>query len=108
MSSLKKFCTESFAIHEFIQMEVTISQCLNWKLILPTAANFTDFYVMESLSDEDFHAGAKISCLVKARAYLRKYAEYFVEISLQGEEFYVPDVKPTLLYCFRKFLRFKV
>ena len=72
-------------MHEFISMELKISQCLNWKLILPTAANFLDFYAMESLSIDNLHAGEKIVCLVQARSYLEKYAKYFVEVSLQGK-----------------------
>eukprot|EP00795_Rhopilema_esculentum_P011885 gene11885-2437_t len=83
VSILKKFCNESFLMHEFISMEVKISQCLNWKLILPTAANFLDFYAMESLSIDNLHAGENIVCLVQARSYLEKYAKYFVEVSLQ-------------------------
>ena len=84
VSNLRKFCKESFAINEFIEMEIKIASCLNWKLILPTAANFVDFYSMESLTASDLHAESEITCIVKARSYLQRYAKYFIEVSLQG------------------------
>ena len=65
-------------------MEVAISECLKWRLILPTSASFMDFYVLKSLNQNDLHGGNEITSLPKARAHLRKYAEYFVEVSLQG------------------------
>ena len=85
VSNLRKFCKESFLLYEFIAMEIRIASCLNWKLILPTAANFVDFYSMESLSSSDLHAESKITCIVKARSYLQRYAKYFTEVSLQGK-----------------------
>jgi len=87
VSNLRKFCKESFAIYEFVAMEVKIAACLNWKLILPTAANFVDFYTMESLSPSDLHAENEITCIVKARSYLQRYAQYFIEVSLQDYMF---------------------
>lgn len=72
---------------EFIEMEVKIASCLNWKLILPTAANFVDLYSMESLSVTDLHAESAIACIVKGRSYLQRYAKYFIEVSLQGNSY---------------------
>ena len=75
-------------------MEVKIAACLNWKLILPTAANFVDFYSMESLSSSDLHAENEITCFVKARSYLQRYATYFIEVSLQGMViFFILDIE---------------
>lgn len=66
-------------------MEIKIASCLDWKLILPTAAHFVDFYALESLSTNDLHAENEITCIVKARSYLQRYAKYFIEVSLQGK-----------------------
>eukprot|EP00794_Sanderia_malayensis_P005663 gene5663-6359_t len=85
--TLKKHCKESFDVRQFIDMEMAVSQCLNWRLILPTAASFMEYYVLESLGKDDLHAGEEISSLPKARSFLLKYTEYFVEVSLQDYTF---------------------
>merc|ERR1712224_160293 len=82
-------------LDDFLQMELIVMQCLDWRLLVPTAEQFIGYYMRHSLFDTDLHVSYKITNIDRAKKYLGKYAFYFMEVSLQDYTFY--DYLPSLV-----------
>ena len=57
------------------------------RLLLPTANQFIDHYILHIVCKNDLHVGYQITQPDKARHYIKKYACYFLEVALQGNIF---------------------
>lgn len=68
-----------------LQMELLLLETFQWNLCLPTAAHFIEYYLSEAVHETDLHDGWPMVCLEKTKLYMAKYADYFLEVSLQGE-----------------------
>lgn len=102
MSSMNLVLTKQGLLH----MELLLLETFDWNLYLPTAAHFMDYYLSVGVHEGDLHDGWPLSSLEKTRLYMDKYADYFLEVSLQGTGLQrrrdgVRDMKsccPTVLY----------
>lgn len=68
-----------------LQMELLLLETVHWNLYLPTAAHFIEYYLSIAVSETDLHDGWPMACLEKTVLYMNKYADYFLEVSLQGK-----------------------
>lgn len=80
MSSMNLVLTKQGLLH----MELLLLETFQWNLYLPTAAHFIDYYLSISVHEGDLHDGWPMTCLEKTKLYMAKYADYFLEVSLQG------------------------
>lgn len=69
---------------DLLKMELLLLESFNWNLCLPTPAHYIDYYLLASVSEVDLHNGWPITSITKVRAFLEKYAHYFLKVSLQG------------------------
>ncbi|KAM4600160.1 cyclin-J [Fundulus diaphanus] len=83
MSSLNLVLTKQGLLH----MELLLLETFNWNLYLPTAAHFIDYYLSIAVLDGDLHDGWPMANLEKTKLYMAKYADYFLEVSLQDHVF---------------------
>lgn len=67
-----------------LHMELLLLETFQWNLYLPTAAHFIEYCLSIAVHEGDLHDGWPLTCLEKSKIYLAKYAEYFLEVSLQG------------------------
>lgn len=67
-----------------LHMELLLLETFEWNLCLPTPAHFIDYYLSIAVHDTDLHDGWPMICLEKTKIYMAKYADYFLEVSLQG------------------------
>lgn len=81
MSSMNLVLTKQGLLH----MELLLLETFQWNLYLPTAAHFIEYYLSIAVHDEDLHDGWPMACLGKTKLYMVKYADYFLEVSLQGK-----------------------
>ncbi|XP_013397814.1 cyclin-J [Lingula anatina] len=87
---LNKFvsnCQGGYPLHMYLQMELTLLQFFHWNVSMTTAAHLIDYYMKFSVEETDYHGDRLILCLAKAQEYVLKYANYFLEISLQDYKF---------------------
>ena len=82
MSSMNLVLTKQGLLH----MELLLLETFQWNLYLPTAAHFIEFYLSIAVHEADLHNGWPIGCLDKTKLFLAKYADYFLEVSLQGKQ----------------------
>ncbi|XP_069095894.1 cyclin-J [Pleurodeles waltl] len=77
-----------------LQMELLLLETFQWNLCLPTAAHFIEYYLSIAVCDTDLHDGWPMICLEKTKLYIAKYADYFLEVSLQDYSFlnYAPSL----------------
>ncbi|XP_076831007.1 cyclin-J isoform X2 [Brachyhypopomus gauderio] len=83
MSSMKLVLTKQGLLH----MELLLLETFHWNLYLPTAAHFIEYYLSIAVSETDLHDGWPMVCLEKSVLYMTKYADYFLEVSLQDHAF---------------------
>ncbi|KAM4606957.1 cyclin-J [Polymixia lowei] len=83
MSSMNLVLTKQGLLH----MELLLLETFQWNLYLPTAAHFTEYYLSIAVHDGDLHDGWPIACMEKSNLYMAKYADYFLEVSLQDHVF---------------------
>ncbi|XP_028324975.1 cyclin-J [Gouania willdenowi] len=83
MSSMNLALTKQGLLH----MELLLLETFQWNLYLPTAAHFIEYYLSIAVHDGDLHDGWPMICLEKTKAYMAKYADYFLEVSLQDHVF---------------------
>uniref|UniRef100_A0A8C6UKF0 Cyclin-J n=1 Tax=Neogobius melanostomus TaxID=47308 RepID=A0A8C6UKF0_9GOBI len=83
MSSMNLVLTKQSLLH----MELLLLETFQWNLYLPTAAHFIEYYLSISVHEADLHDGWPMTCLDKTRLYMDKYADYFLEVSLQDHAF---------------------
>lgn len=81
MSSMNLVLTKQGLLH----MELLLLETFQWNLYLPTAAHFIEYYLSIAVHEGDLHDGWPMTCLGKTKLYMAKYADYFLEVSLQGE-----------------------
>ncbi|XP_018607744.1 cyclin-J-like [Scleropages formosus] len=72
---------------DLIRMELLLLETFGWNLCLPTAAHFIDYYLSVSVQEGDLHNGWPLCSLSKTRAFMDKYSNYFLEVSLQDHTF---------------------
>ena len=68
-----------------LHMELLLLETFQWNLYLPTAAHFIEYCLSIAVYEGDLHDGWPIGCLEKTVSYMAKYADYFLEVSLQGK-----------------------
>ncbi|XP_038140088.1 cyclin-J [Cyprinodon tularosa] len=83
MSSMNLVLTRQGLLH----MELLLLETFNWNLYLPTAAHFIDYYLSIAVLAGDLHDGWPMASLEKTKLYMNKYADYFLEVSLQDHFF---------------------
>ncbi|XP_051936279.1 cyclin-J isoform X1 [Hippocampus zosterae] len=83
MSSMNLVMTKQTLLH----MELFLLESFQWNLYLPTAAHFIEYYLSIAVHKGDLHDGWPLSCLEKTKLYMAKYADYFLEVSLQDHVF---------------------
>nr|XP_015202061.1 PREDICTED: cyclin-J isoform X1 [Lepisosteus oculatus]XP_015202062.1 PREDICTED: cyclin-J isoform X1 [Lepisosteus oculatus] len=90
MTNMNLVLTKQSLMH----MELMLLDTFQWNLYLPTAAHFIDYYLSIAVHETDLHDGWPMVCLEKTRIYMAKYADYFLEVSLQDHVFlnYAPSL----------------
>ncbi|KAM8739388.1 cyclin-J [Acanthopagrus schlegelii] len=83
MSSMNLVLTKQGLLH----MELLLLETFQWNLYLPTAAHFIEYYLSIAVHEGDLHDGWPMTCLEKTKVYMAKYADYFLEVSLQDHVF---------------------
>uniref|UniRef100_A0A3Q3NJI7 Cyclin-J n=1 Tax=Labrus bergylta TaxID=56723 RepID=A0A3Q3NJI7_9LABR len=83
MSSMNLVLTKQGLLH----MELLLLETFQWNLYLPTAAHFIEYYLSIAVNEGDLHDGWPMTCLEKTKLYMAKYADYFLEVSLQDHVF---------------------
>ncbi|KAK1164637.1 cyclin-J [Acipenser oxyrinchus oxyrinchus] len=83
MNNMNLVLTKQSLLH----MELLLLETFQWNLYLPTAAHFIDYYLSIAVHETDLHEGWPMACLEKTRLYMAKYADYFLEVSLQDHVF---------------------
>ncbi|XP_035124506.1 cyclin-J isoform X3 [Callithrix jacchus] len=80
MTNMNLVLTKQNLLH----MELLLLETFQWNLCLPTAAHFIEYYLSEAVHETDLHDGWPMICLEKTKLYMAKYADYFLEVSLQA------------------------
>ncbi|KAJ7324122.1 hypothetical protein JRQ81_017142 [Phrynocephalus forsythii] len=90
MTNMNLVLTKQNLLH----MELLLLETFQWNLCLPTAAHFIDYYLSIAVHESDLHDGWPMICLEKTKLYMAKYADYFLEVSLQDHAFlnYAPSL----------------
>ncbi|KAM4704035.1 cyclin-J [Rhinophrynus dorsalis] len=90
MTNMNLVLTKQNLLH----MELLLLETFEWNLCLPTPAHFIDYYLSIAVHDTDLHDGWPMICLEKTKIYMAKYADYFLEVSLQDHMFlnYMPSL----------------
>ncbi|XP_062987677.1 cyclin-J [Elgaria multicarinata webbii] len=90
MTNMNLVLTKQNLLH----MELLLLETFQWNLCLPTAAHFIDYYLSIAVHESDLHDGWPMVCLEKTKLYMAKYADYFLEVSLQDHAFlnYAPSL----------------
>ncbi|XP_077073531.1 cyclin-J [Siphateles boraxobius] len=83
MSSMNLVLTKQGLLH----MELLLLETFQWNLYLPTAAHFIEYYLPVAVNETDLHDGWPMACMEKTMLYMSKYADYFLEVSLQDHAF---------------------
>ncbi|XP_041117401.1 cyclin-J-like [Polyodon spathula] len=83
MTNMNLVLTKQSLLH----MELLLLETFQWNLYLPTAAHFIDYYLSIAVHETDLHEGWPMACSEKTRLYMAKYADYFLEVSLQDHVF---------------------
>ncbi|XP_041477285.1 cyclin-J-like [Lytechinus variegatus] len=86
--------TDETAKKEFFQMELLLLDFFDWNVSVPTALHFVDYFLMDSIGPNDLHGGKPLTNF-DALIYLERYAQYFLEISLQDHTF--STLQPSLV-----------
>ncbi|XP_064630907.1 cyclin-J-like isoform X2 [Lineus longissimus] len=71
---------------EFVQMEITLLTFFKWQVGIPTAAHFTDYFLMISLKAIMVHCESP-NWVNQIQYFMAKYIDYFLEISLQDQTY---------------------
>ncbi|KAG7511941.1 cyclin-J [Solea senegalensis] len=83
ISSMNLVLTKQGLLH----MELLLLETFQWNLYLPTAAHFIEYCLSIAIHEGDLHDGWPLTSLEKSKLYLAKYADYFLEVSLQDHVF---------------------
>lgn len=96
MTNMNLVLTKQNLLH----MELLLLETFQWNLCLPTAAHFIEYYLSEAVHETDLHDGWPMVCLEKTKLYMAKYADYFLEVSLQGELLRAPSCDCVVTHAF--------
>lgn len=66
-------------------MELLLLDFFDWNISVPTSLHFVDYFLMDAVGPHDLHGGKPLTNF-DAPIYLERYAQYFLEISLQGNQ----------------------
>ncbi|XP_029465808.1 cyclin-J [Rhinatrema bivittatum] len=90
MTNMNLVLTKQNLLH----MELLLLDTFQWNLCLPTAAHFIEYYLSIAVHETDLHDGWPMVSLEKTKLYMAKYADYFLEVSLQDHTFlnYAPSL----------------
>ncbi|XP_051503905.1 cyclin-J-like isoform X3 [Myxocyprinus asiaticus] len=90
MSSMNLVLTKQALLH----MELLLLETFQWNLYIPTAAHFIEYYLPVAVNETDLHDSWPMTCMEKTMLYMSKYADYFLEVSLQDHAFlgFVPSL----------------
>ncbi|POI25013.1 hypothetical protein CIB84_011237 [Bambusicola thoracicus] len=80
---------------DLLRMEMLLLENFNWNLCIPTAAHYIDYYLYASIGENDLHNGWPITSLTKVKAFMEKYAYYFLDFSVQDHSFL--HFRPSLI-----------
>uniref|UniRef100_K7FXE9 Cyclin-J-like protein n=1 Tax=Pelodiscus sinensis TaxID=13735 RepID=K7FXE9_PELSI len=80
---------------DLLKMELLLLESFNWNLCLPTPAHYIDYYLFASVGENDLHNGWPITSLGKVKAFMEKYAYYFLDFSVQDYAFL--SFRPSLI-----------
>ncbi|KAM3914086.1 cyclin-J [Leptodactylus fuscus] len=83
MTNMNLVLTKQNLLH----MELLLLETFQWNLCLPTPSHFIEYYLSIAVIDTDLHDGWPMICLEKTKIYMAKYADYFLEVSLQDHMF---------------------
>ncbi|KAF6727087.1 Cyclin-J [Oryzias melastigma] len=83
MNSMNLVLTKQGLLH----MELLLLETFQWNLYLPTAAHYIEYFLSAAVHEGDLHDGWPMTSLEKTKVYMAKYADYFLEVSLQDHVF---------------------
>ncbi|XP_062516995.1 cyclin-J-like [Corticium candelabrum] len=90
---LNTISAQHFSASHVQSMELILLDCLEWNLGEPTIMSFIEYYMIQTVHPDDYHCDQPLGNVDKARKYVKKYAQYFLQICLQEYELrmYVPS-----------------
>ncbi|KAM9373314.1 LOW QUALITY PROTEIN: cyclin-J-like protein [Phaethornis superciliosus] len=100
LNNLACMCNVNLVLNKsLLRMEMLLLENFNWNLCPPTPAHYIDYYLYASIGD-DLHNGP-ITSLPKIKAYLEKYAYYFLDFSVQDPTFlrFRPSLTAAACVC---------
>ncbi|KAM6122703.1 cyclin-J-like protein [Phoenicopterus ruber ruber] len=97
LNNLAYMCNVNVVLNkkDLLRMEMLLLENFNWNLCLPTPAHYIDYYLYASIGENDLHNGWPITSLTKIKAFLEKYAYYFLDFSVQDHTFL--HFRPSLI-----------
>ncbi|XP_009578605.1 PREDICTED: cyclin-J-like protein [Fulmarus glacialis] len=97
LNNLACMCNVNVVLNkkDLLRMEMLLLENFNWNLCLPTPAHYIDYYLYVSVGENDLHNGWPITSLTKIKAFLEKYAYYFLDFSVQDHTFL--HFRPSLI-----------
>uniref|UniRef100_A0A8C8RHC0 Cyclin-J-like protein n=1 Tax=Pelusios castaneus TaxID=367368 RepID=A0A8C8RHC0_9SAUR len=97
LNNLAYLCNVNMALNkkDLLKMELLLLESFNWNLCLPTPAHYIDYYLFASVGENDLHNGWPITSLTKVKAFMEKYAYYFLDFSVQDYAFL--SFRPSLI-----------
>lgn len=87
INSTRILSSQNFTLtkKELLSTELLLLEAFSWNLCLPTPAHFLDYYLSASVSQKDHHCHRwPTTCPRKTKECLKEYAQYFLEVTLQG------------------------
>ncbi|XP_053894606.1 cyclin-J-like protein [Malaclemys terrapin pileata] len=97
LNNLAYMCNVNVVLNkkDLLKMELLLLENFNWNLCLPTPAHYIDYYLFASIGEKDLHNGWPITSLTKVKAFMEKYAYYFLDFSVQDYAFL--NFRPSLI-----------
>uniref|UniRef100_A0A674IM14 Cyclin-J-like protein n=1 Tax=Terrapene triunguis TaxID=2587831 RepID=A0A674IM14_9SAUR len=97
LNNLAYMCNVNVVLNkkDLLKMELLLLENFNWNLCLPTPAHYIDYYLFASVGEKDLHNGWPITSLTKVKAFMEKYAYYFLDFSVQDYAFL--NFRPSLI-----------
>ncbi|KAJ8025506.1 Cyclin-J [Holothuria leucospilota] len=80
---------------EFLLLELEVLDMFDWRVNVPTAVHFLDYFLQVAVTDQEKYKGIQEGVKFNAPVYIKKYTKYFLDISLQNHTF--SFIKPSLL-----------
>ncbi|XP_028940121.1 cyclin-J-like protein [Antrostomus carolinensis] len=89
LNNLAYMCNVNVVLNkkDLFGVEMLLLEKFNWNLCLPTPAHYIDYYLCVSIGENDLHDGWPITSPTQIKAFLEKYAYYFLDVSVQDPSF---------------------